>query len=224
MRSVLPCIVVVLACMSGPLTYADSLFDVAINTSSLVGHPAGPFLLDVQLVDGSGIGDGSNAVALKGFTFGRGSAMGIPTLNGDAFGDLTSSVVLRDTVFVSELSQRFRPGNFLKFDLITTTNPDPIAPDELSISILDSTGTQIPTLGLAPAGSDILIGLDIGTGAAPVAFGSDPSRSPAAGGPPLTIPTPSVQALPEPSAMLLVFFGFSVAAVFRACKLLRGRK
>jgi hypothetical protein len=216
------CAVLVVAFCSGLPGVADPLmFNVSIDTSALQGASAGPFSLDVQLVDGSGVGDGNNAVALSSFVFaGGGQPTGVPTATGDVFGVLSSTIVLRDSTFFTEFTQAFQPGSDLSFSALTTTNLDSVAPDALSISILDSTGAAIPTLGLSSTGADIFLGLDIGTGTSPYTFASDPTRSPAAGGPPLDIPAPDVQVLPEPSCMPLLGIGFGLLG---CAKLLRSR-
>src|SRR3974377_1196092 len=75
---------------------------VDINTASLVGNPSGPFSLDFQLNDGSGLGDANNTATINNFTFGTGSATGTANLAGGAAGNLSSTVALTDTTPSSE--------------------------------------------------------------------------------------------------------------------------
>src|ERR1700730_1342942 len=84
---------------------------VSVNTSSLIGHPAGPFVLAFQLTDGSGAGDANNSVTLTNFQFGSGSASGTPTLIGSASGNALSSIALTDGAFLNAYIQPFTPGN-----------------------------------------------------------------------------------------------------------------
>ena len=40
------------------------IIDFAVDTTALVGHPAGPFSIEFQLIDGSGINDANNTFAI----------------------------------------------------------------------------------------------------------------------------------------------------------------
>ena len=100
------------------ISRADLAFTVTLNTSVL----AGPFSLDFQLVDGSGLGDGNNTVMLSNFNFGGGSAVGLPTLAGMATGSAGAGFSLKDSTFFNEVIQKFNPGSTLSFDVKMTTN------------------------------------------------------------------------------------------------------
>src|SRR5688572_23187323 len=76
---------------------AQLAYRVSMDTSALVGHPAGSFFLDFQLNDGEGWGNGNNTAVLSNFTFGSGGATGSATTFGGASGDLWSAVTLTDT-------------------------------------------------------------------------------------------------------------------------------
>ena len=186
--------------------YAVS-FNISVDTTSLIGHPAGPFSLEFQLTDGSGLDDANNTATLSGFNFGSGGATGSPTLLGEANGDLGTSVTLTDSGFLNQFLQQFTPGNMLNFALALTTNVDVgPQPDLFSFSILDSTGSEIPTLaGFVNAFA--LVNLD---SAAPTLqiFASDTTHAPAAGGDPIVISQPQVETVvPEPSTLMLLGSG-----------------
>src|SRR5947208_12977896 len=92
--------------VANPLCRADLTFDVSLDTSGLMGHPAGPFYIDFQLNDGSGnFTIGVNTVTIGNFTFGPpGGATGTPHLFGGATGSLTNpnGVTLMDnTAFIN---------------------------------------------------------------------------------------------------------------------------
>lgn len=144
---------------------AQLTYRIAVNTSSLVGNPAGPFSLDFQLNDGSAVGDGNNWATLNHFQFGGGSAVGGATTFGGATGNLTSGISLADTDWsFNELYQGFLPGSWLTFDLTLSTHVDlGGTPDSFSFAILDGNLMNLPTL--AP-GTDALIQIDI-DGASP---------------------------------------------------------
>ena len=162
------------------LAFGDALYNVSVDTSSLIGNPAGPFQLDFQFTDGSGIGDANNIVTLSNFDFGSGSASGAPTLTGGGTGDLSTAVTLRDSEFFNEFAQAFTPGSAFGFRVDLTTNPESInVPDQFSFAILDSSG-----LG------DTLLTADI--------FSTGPSVSVFASSTP-PIPAPNVSSVPEPS-------------------------
>ena len=57
-----------------PPCQATAVFNISLDTSPLIGHPAGPFSLYFQLNDGAAIGDGSNSAILSDFNFGVGEA------------------------------------------------------------------------------------------------------------------------------------------------------
>jgi hypothetical protein len=210
-----------------PLAAHASVLNVTVNTSGLVGHPAAPFYIELQLTDGSGTGDGNNTVVADNFNFGvGGSAGGLfdPAL-GDVTGDLSSGVTLKDTQFLALFHQSFVPGDLLSFRLNLGENVDDPVPDGFTFSILDSSETPLPTL--EPFFQDFIFAADL-TGPNPSiqAYGGDTSRSPAAGGDAIQFDVryaldtagPPVQT-PEPR-MLWPLAGLMLAAAFRA----RGRQ
>src|SRR6267378_956093 len=78
-------------------------YHVSVTTSPLIGHPAGPFSLDFQLTDGTGLGDGNNTALVSNLSYGGGAATGAPTLSGGAAGDLAAGATLTDTAFFNEV-------------------------------------------------------------------------------------------------------------------------
>ena len=69
-----------------------SYYQVTLNTAPLGGHPAGPFSVLVVLIDGNGIGDSNNTVAITDVSFGGGNSLAGPGLFGGAHGSLENGV------------------------------------------------------------------------------------------------------------------------------------
>ncbi|HEY8993698.1 MAG TPA: NF038129 family PEP-CTERM protein [Lacunisphaera sp.] len=138
---------------------ADSSFSVSLDTSTLIGNPAGPYALDFQLNDGAGVGDGNNTATLSNFQFGGGSASGSPTWFGGASGSLASGVTLSDTSPFNEFYQLFVPGAWLSFSVHLSTNFIPGGtPDLFSFAILDGNLLNLATQSL---GSDTFLEANI---------------------------------------------------------------
>lgn len=184
---------------------ADLMFTVSLDTAPLVGHAAGPFSIEFQFNDGSGLGDANNSVVLSNFAFGGGGAVGVPTLFGGASGELATTVTLTDSDFFNQFIQEFTPGTSLSFTGLLTTNLDVGGtPDQFSFAILDSLGFEIPTLGTV----NTFVTIDINSAAPPIlTFPSDPTTPPAAGGPPIDIAMPQAQLVPEPTSFSLLAVG-----------------
>ena len=182
--------------------HGATLYQVNLDTADLIGHPAGPFYLELAFVDGEGFGDGNNAATFSNFSFGGGTPLGSPVVFGDVTGSIDTTLRLGDASFLSLFSQQFLPGLELSFRLAVTSNDDAGGiPDGLTLSILDNQGTRLPTL--APA-ADYFLGVALGSaGAVFDSWGSDPNRSPSTGNA-LSLPAPTVQAVPEPETAGLV--------------------
>lgn len=189
---------------------AGTIYRLLLNTSSLESHAAGPFSIDVQLV-----GTVGNSAIFGNFAFGVGQPLGGPTLAGDTSGDLASGFMLDDhTSFFNEFIQAFAPGKSLSFTMTITTQQDPNAfPDLVSFAILDRTGTEIPTLGLSTTGSDVFLMANIDSDRPRLLlFGSDATRAPSGGGPPISMDAPVIT--PEPRVNLLIGTGLIGLAAF----------
>jgi hypothetical protein len=185
------------AMLIGGALQAQLIWDVNLNTSALIGHPAGPFYLDFQLNDGAGVGDANNTAVVSHFNFAGGSALGAPSLFGGASGSLASAVTLTDSEAFNEFFQAFTPGTSLSFRLTLSTATSGPIPDLFSFAILDASLANIPTQSF---GNDVFFQVDItGVGAEPQVFASDDSLAPSAGGSPLALIAPSATAVPEPS-------------------------
>jgi hypothetical protein len=190
---------------------AADTFNVSLTTSQLAGNPAGPFDVLFEFVDGSGVGDGNNTVTLSNFNFGGGTGLGSPTLFGGAGGSLETGVSLTDSSFLNIFIEQFNPGSKLDFTLDLTGNDDlGGTPDRLIFSLLENTGTPVPTL--SPV-SDYFLGVDLGS-SGPVfdIYGSDPSRALSAGGT-VSIDAPTV--VPEPGSAGLVAAALVVAVIVK---------
>lgn len=174
---------------------ADVVKTVTLDTTNVGALPDGPFSLAFELADGSGIGDGNNAVVLSDFQFGSGSPIGSPLILGSGFGDLSSTVTLTDADPAGVFVQGFTPGNTLSFLLSFTTNVDlGGTPDEFVFSILDSTFTPIPTGSASPLSPFLVIDLDSNNPAIQT-FSADSVPAPSIADAPSSVPEPSSAAL-----------------------------
>jgi|SRR5215472_15331673 len=202
-----------LALSLASLAQADTAYTFTMNTGALVGN--GPFTLDLQFLDGSGlpIDLNNNTVALTNFSFGAGgSASGGGTATGGASGSLGSGVVQKDTTFFNEYFEDFTPGTLLSFSIDTTNVLDPGGtPDLLTVAILDNLGNELPTTG--PASEFLDLSLAGGTAPQVATFGSAPGSAYSLAAPVVQIQTaPSV---PEPTSgwgLLTLIAGLSAAS------------
>ncbi len=185
---------------------------VYIDTAPLIDHPAGPFSLEFQLIDGSESGDANNTAVLNAFAFGGGSPTGAPSVLGGVTGNLLSTITMIDSSPVNRYSQSFDAGTYVYFQVALTTNADRNRiPDEFSASILDRSGVAIPTAD-APENAFVVIdGLE-----QTVEYSSlYVTQGPAAGGPPIHIPIPMVAATPEPGTFLISGVALCALALMR---------
>ena len=189
--------------LSSPLCRGNLIFDVSVDTSALIGNPAGPFSIEFQLNDGSGTNDGNNTVLVSNFNFGGGMPVGAATLIGGAIGDLSSTVKITDNNFLNEFFQEFVPGPILSFhvNLSTLVDPGP-QPDQYSFAILDCSLIEIPTTSPANA----LVAVDINQQLTIQTFRGDPNGVLGCNGAP-GIPLPTPRIVSEPGSLSLSLLG-----------------
>jgi hypothetical protein len=196
-------IAVLLSLGSATAMAAPATFSVSLNTSSLVG--LGQFSLAFQLADGSGLGDANNTVSLHDFNFHGGSTGSVGGVFGGATGNFSSGVSLTDTdAFFNAMFQSFTPGTSVSF-LATLSNNADAGPfqDLFAMSLLDGSGTGIPTLDTN--GNDTLLTITLDGNLNPPlgAWGTDPQRSA------LHLAAPDVARIPEPGSLMLLVSGFA---------------
>jgi hypothetical protein len=174
------------------------IFDVSLDTTPLQTAAGGPFSIDFQMIDAGGVGDANNTANAGSFQFGAGgSPMGSPSLLGGATGDLSTQATLTDSSPFNDFAQPFTAGDTLHFRLNLTNAIDSDgSSDQFAFSLLDGTGTAIPTLG--PGNS--LLTVDLASGTAQ-SFATAPGADVALGAPLV------VQAVPEPGALACFFAG-----------------
>ena len=195
--------------LTGPALRAQANFDIHITTSALIGNPAGPFYLDFQLNDGSGLGNNDNTAILSAFNFHGGAALPSVSTFGGAMGNLSSTITLKDSSPFNEIFEAFTPGASFDFHLLLTTKVDSPTPDLFAFSILDSSTFSLPTTAASDAFVEITIN---GINPTAVAYAGDV----AGGG--IPIAAPSIVAVPVPST-----YGVMAALTLSAATLWRRR-
>ncbi len=140
-------------CLLVPLLGQASMFNVSMNTSSIGG---GSFSVVFDLIDGDGMSN--NQITLGNF-MGFGNPLTSPNYVGGAAGDLSSTVLLSDNLFLNEFVQGFTAGNMLNFTINLTNNFIGGTPDSFIFLLLDSGGSPIPTQD--PFGTNAFLSIDI---------------------------------------------------------------
>jgi len=188
--------------LGGSVCQAGIVFNVTLDTSPLNGHPAGPFALDFQLTDGSGGGDGNNTAVVKNFNFHGGSWSG------------PASVSLTDNAFWVDFSQGFTAGTSLSFTVSLTTSVDAGGtPDRFSFALLDASGGEIPTVGIA----NEFLGVDLSSPNPTIeSYYSDGSLTD------IVIGAPGVTVVPEPQSTLGVALLCGLGALSLAGRRMQG--
>jgi hypothetical protein len=120
-------------------------YHVSIDTSVIAGSSAGPFYLDLSLIDGGTTGN--NTVTATNFSYTAGSSAGTAAATGGSTGDLGTIANFDNSNFFQDLYQMFSSGTTrIDFDVTSTTNVDPgLTPDLFSLSILDNSVSNIST-------------------------------------------------------------------------------
>ena len=208
--------------VANPLCRADLMFEVSLDTSGLMGHPAGPFYIDFQLNDGSGNFSKVNTAKISNFS-GAGLT-GTPHLFGNATGSLAAAGTLTlkdDAALINEFYQAFTPGRLVSFHVSLTTNVDGPIPDAFSFSILDNLLSPIPTTNFANAFLFVNINWAIATqpDLRNSIFAGDPARLPTAGGGIISIGMPQVTGIPvvpeTGSAISMLLIALAAVCCFR---------
>lgn len=187
---------IVLLCATAATAQTVVNKHVRWNVDPLVGHTAGPYLLNFQLVDGAGIGNSNATVTVSNAPF--------------------AGFTFNNSAFIQMFSPSFTPlaGVPLEFDVsIAYPGTDSPTPDQLSFAALDNLGFELPTLGPA----DALATFDVTSGGVVVnAYGSDTARAPEAGGGVLEFAAPVItDTVPEPGALFLFLPALAVVARLR---------
>jgi hypothetical protein len=201
-------------CASALLLASSSqaaVYEVTVNTGSLVGNPSGPFSVDFQLNYGSGIG---NTASVFGFNV---SGVGTPSVYvGNPTGSIGSGFTLADNPSgpFNEIAQQFNPGSTLNFFVNLSQNGTGLTPDAFLFGIDDGSTYQIPTT--SPDGIT-LASLQINP------YLSNPAVTQATFSPfdpQYDGMTVTVTPVPETSTMAAGLFvlGFGAALLFRAIK------
>lgn len=181
---------------------ADTVTNVTINTSSLGATPGSEIFF--ILTDGSGANDANNTATLTNFALGGGIAGSVDALNssGGFSGDLTSSITLVDSSFVSILGQLFTAGNTLSFTLDLTSNVDAGGtPDQFAMVILDPNGNPLQNSDPLGFGNLLVINID---SASPTINNYAPDLLTLGSAPPPPPPPPPPTSTPEPSSLALL--------------------
>ena len=186
---------------------------VTLNTGALNG--AGTYYLDFQLVDGSASGDGNSLAKITGFSLTDGTLGAALAPLGDAAGNLTGGLTLKDDLAnagnfftgVAEFTQPFTVTGAASQVQFTTalsaTSLDTPTPDEFLFQILDAGLNPLATSG--PAGTELAAAVFTTPTPALMAYGT--TSGPALPPPTLTPTGPTGSAVPEPSAWALLAGG-----------------
>jgi hypothetical protein len=145
------CLLTTILAFASLLTSHASML-VSLDTSGLIGNPAGPFYLDFQFNDGTGAND--NLVKITNINLGGGTVLGPAALFGGVSGDLLSGITLTDSDPFNEFFQSFSAGTYLSFQLSMTNLFTGSVPDVFGFAILDANLYNLATYSL---GSDQLL-------------------------------------------------------------------
>jgi len=129
--------------LTAAVAFAGQIF--TLNTSSLISNPNAPFTLDFSFTDGSGIGDGNNAITLSKFALGTGSLTQSSISGGVTVNASPFSIALEDSSFFNDVQFTFVPDATFSFQLDATSNADSGTPDTFTLAILDRNLNNIPT-------------------------------------------------------------------------------
>jgi hypothetical protein len=211
-------IVVVLALFLAPaVARADLVFQVTVNNpqalSSQTFGAGAPYALDFTLTSGGN----TNTATISNFSLGGGSADSSTIFTtGGASGDINSppgSVSVTDNASLNpaaggfnDFNQVFTPGSgAITFDVDLTTSFVSGTPDRFTFSILDMSGSPIPTSDSGNNNEFALLGATI-SGAA-MTLDNIETYTAGSGSNRITISVSSPSAVPEPSPLVLIVIG-----------------
>jgi hypothetical protein len=156
--------------------FAQSDYDVTLNTSSLLGTGA---TLTFDFISGGGTQ--SNSVSIADFSI-DGTLVPGGVNSGSVSGSLPGTATLSNASFFNELQQGITLGSVISFQLDATTNAPTggSLPDTFSIFLLDPTASYSLTNTNDPTGSDSLVTLQINgtTGGNIAAYGGSSASIP----------------------------------------------
>jgi hypothetical protein len=192
-----------------------AVYQVNVNTSSLVGNANGPYYVDFQLNYGSGTGNG---VVISDF---NSAPAGSPIIYSGttAGGDMSTALTITDNLTspFNEIAQQFTPGTTLSFLVNLSQNGTASTPDEFVFGIDD--GSTFPISTTSPDGGSLALFQINHAFSNPVDSEVTYSASDAQ----YSSLTVSVVAVPEPSTAVAGCFALGLGAVvlFRSVKPMR---
>jgi len=201
--------------LSAVSAHGDEVFTVTLDTAPLTTTPdtaAGPFSLAFQLAQGDPANP-VNSATITDFSFGGGSAGACPancTTFGNVTGDATSSIGLSTSDSFEAIIQAFTPGTQLSFQVDLSTNPNTgVAPDDFAFSLLDASGSPIPTQD--PSGADTFLTVMLNSTSPTIqTYASDSTTGTASGNVFISLDAPAIgtatppTTTPEPGSFVLL--------------------
>jgi hypothetical protein len=226
-----PWLALALVAALAPSARADLVFQVTVNNTAALNTNAfgagGPYALDFTLTTGGN----TNTVIISAFNLGGGSADST-TISpyGGASGDINNppgSVTVTDDANVNpsagafnDFNEQFTPGlGPVTFTVDMTTSYISGTPDRFTFSILDSTGSPIPTTDTGNNNENALLGADI-TG--PSMTLSNVETYSAGSGPNTITVTVHSSSVPEPGTLYPACLAIGVGVGWSALRRRRG--
>lgn len=195
---------------------ARAQYRVTQDLSALSGLAT--FTFNFQLSDGSQSGNNTSRADIFNLALTGGSLGAVlPPTTGDATGDLSTTLTLRDsdaaTNGLADFAQAFQitgAGGSVVFDLdLSASAFDAPIPDGFFLFILDGTQTPLPTTG--PTGTEFIVNEFVGVASVPVGFSSQIGGMPFLPAPVITLRPTGSAAIPEPGTLVLLMAGGVVA-------------
>jgi hypothetical protein len=220
----LPIVVVLVLVLAPAVARADLVFQVTVNNPQALNSQTfgagGPYALDFTLTSGGN----TNTATINNFNLGGGSAdSSMIYTTGGASGDInspTASVMVTDNVSLNpaaggfnDFNQVFTPGSSaISFDVDLTTSFVSGTPDRFTFSILDMNGSPIPTTDSGNNNEFALLGATISGPA--MTLNNVETYTAGSGSNRITISVSPLNAVPEPSTLVLIVTGGIGAMTF----------